>query len=148
MEAIRSSETSVLIRATRRHLPEDDNHHSHRRGNLKSYIRDKGSACETDVDNAVHSVTSYFSEHLNTVTDGLSNASYSLYLSLILRVNLICVCVFAYTRTHTMQSSMKLPRLLVESPTSPRFHVNSTTYFGYSVPPSYMMIQQNSQIQY
>jgi hypothetical protein len=37
MEAIRSSETSVLIRATRRHLPEDDNHHSHRRGNLKSY---------------------------------------------------------------------------------------------------------------
>jgi hypothetical protein len=29
MEAIRSSETSVLIRATRRHLPEDDNHHLH-----------------------------------------------------------------------------------------------------------------------
>jgi hypothetical protein len=27
----------LLIRATRRHLPEDDNHHSHRRGNLKSY---------------------------------------------------------------------------------------------------------------
>jgi hypothetical protein len=26
MEAIRSFETSVLIRATRRHLPEDDNH--------------------------------------------------------------------------------------------------------------------------
>jgi hypothetical protein len=38
MEAICSSETSVLIRATRRHLPEDDNHHSHRRGNLKSYL--------------------------------------------------------------------------------------------------------------
>jgi hypothetical protein len=37
MEAIRSSETSVLIRATRRNVPEDDNHHSHRRGNLKSY---------------------------------------------------------------------------------------------------------------
>jgi hypothetical protein len=28
MEAIRSSETSVLIRATRRYLPEDDNHHT------------------------------------------------------------------------------------------------------------------------
>jgi hypothetical protein len=27
MEAIRSSETSVRIRATRRHLPEDYNHH-------------------------------------------------------------------------------------------------------------------------
>jgi hypothetical protein len=26
MDAIRSSETLVLIRATRRHLPEDDNH--------------------------------------------------------------------------------------------------------------------------
>jgi hypothetical protein len=26
IEAIRSSETSVLVRATRRHLPEDDNH--------------------------------------------------------------------------------------------------------------------------
>jgi hypothetical protein len=26
MEAIRSSETSVLIRATRHHLPDDDNH--------------------------------------------------------------------------------------------------------------------------
>jgi hypothetical protein len=37
MEAIRSSKPSVLIRATRCHLPEDDNHHSHRRGNLKSY---------------------------------------------------------------------------------------------------------------
>jgi hypothetical protein len=36
METIRSSETSVLIRATRCHFPEDDNH-SHRRGNLKSY---------------------------------------------------------------------------------------------------------------
>jgi hypothetical protein len=34
-------ETSVLIRATRCHLPEDDNHHSHRRGNLKSYIQNR-----------------------------------------------------------------------------------------------------------
>jgi hypothetical protein len=38
MEAIRSSEMSVLIGVTRRHLPEDDNHHSHRRGNLKFYL--------------------------------------------------------------------------------------------------------------
>jgi hypothetical protein len=37
MEAIRSSETSVLIRATRCNFLEDDNHHIHRLGNLKSY---------------------------------------------------------------------------------------------------------------
>jgi hypothetical protein len=37
MEAIRSSETSVLTRATRRHIPKDYILHSHHRGNLKSY---------------------------------------------------------------------------------------------------------------
>jgi hypothetical protein len=38
MEAFRSSETSLITRATRRHIPEDDIRHSHRRENLKSYI--------------------------------------------------------------------------------------------------------------
>jgi hypothetical protein len=37
MEAIRSSETSVHIRSTRRHIPEDGILHSHRRENLISY---------------------------------------------------------------------------------------------------------------
>jgi hypothetical protein len=36
--AIRSSETSVLIIATQRHVPEDGILHSHRRENLKSYL--------------------------------------------------------------------------------------------------------------
>jgi hypothetical protein len=38
MEGIRSSETSILTRATRRHIPEDGILHSHLCENFKSYI--------------------------------------------------------------------------------------------------------------
>jgi hypothetical protein len=38
MESTRSSETSVLTRAMRRHIPEEGILHSHRRENLKSYF--------------------------------------------------------------------------------------------------------------
>jgi hypothetical protein len=38
IEAIRSSETSVLTKVTRRNFAEDDILHSHRHENLRSYI--------------------------------------------------------------------------------------------------------------
>jgi hypothetical protein len=38
MEAIHCSEMSILIRATRRHVPEDGILHSHCREDLKSYV--------------------------------------------------------------------------------------------------------------
>jgi hypothetical protein len=46
MEALSSSETSVLTRATQRKIPEDDILHSPRRENLKSYIALTGWALQ------------------------------------------------------------------------------------------------------
>jgi hypothetical protein len=46
MEALRSSETSVLTRATRQDIPEDDILHNHHGEDLKYYIALTGWAPE------------------------------------------------------------------------------------------------------
>jgi hypothetical protein len=45
-EALSSTETSVLTRATRRNIPGGTVLHSHRRGNLKSYNLSKVCGCD------------------------------------------------------------------------------------------------------
>jgi hypothetical protein len=47
MEALSSSETSFLRRATRRNIPEDATLHSHRLENVKSYMNEKLAAVQT-----------------------------------------------------------------------------------------------------
>jgi hypothetical protein len=60
-EALGSSETSAITRATRRNIPEDDILHSRRRGNLKSHV---SVCCSPHVFGVLASIPSTGTWHL------------------------------------------------------------------------------------
>jgi hypothetical protein len=70
MEVIRSSETSVVTRTTRRNTPEDDILHCHRRENLKSYS--DSSVVQLTI-TAMRADLSYYREHNVCDKDRLTN---------------------------------------------------------------------------
>jgi hypothetical protein len=64
MEAIRSSETSVFTRPTRRHTPEDGILHSHCRENLKSHIATRRESIQLSA-NVAQNVTQSLVDRLS-----------------------------------------------------------------------------------
>jgi hypothetical protein len=92
-EALSSSETSVLTRATRRNIREDDILHSHHRENLKSYIKRLGLGVGRNVFASGNNHTDYNPwEHLVQSLWCLLRRSFSVApFALIYRLTLVCV---------------------------------------------------------
>jgi hypothetical protein len=80
IETVRSSETSVLTRATWRNIPEDHILHSHQREILKSYIQ------RNDLQHY----------HMHTGTHMISH-------TLTLKHTNACTCTHTHTHTHTQR---------------------------------------------
>jgi hypothetical protein len=75
-EALSSSETSVLTRATRRNIPEDTIIHSHRHENLKSYITVIGFHIITNTKQGREQSYNVCYESLNRVNDECNTGRY------------------------------------------------------------------------
>jgi hypothetical protein len=109
LEALRSPETLVLIRATRCNIPEDGIFRSHRRGNLKSYTSSfDRSVCRKTCQNAVNVPTfiNCWNSLISVNKYYVLATCYDIAYSEILTISAVCTN-FPYSESSDLAASWK-----------------------------------------